>query len=199
MVKSVLAGDERAFNEFFRVYFPRIYRFALPRLGWDAEAAQEVVHLTFLKAIRGIEGFRGEARLFTWLCQICRCEVIDYVRAVQRRSKRFVPIDDNEEVQAAVEEMEASRTQQPLNQYTADEARELIQLVLDRLPAHYSDALEWKYLDGRSVKEIGEALGVGQTAAQSILARARVAFGAAITSAFGASAAEVLAHLRDDP
>ena len=45
--------------------------------------------------------------------------------------------------------------------------------MLDRLPARYGDVLEWKYIEGRSVEEIGERLGIGQTAAQSVLARAR--------------------------
>ena len=33
--------------------------------------------------------------------------------------------------------------------------------VLDRLPHRYGDALEWKYVEGRSVEEIGERLGIG--------------------------------------
>ena len=49
-------------------------------------------------------------------------------------------------------------------------------VVLDLLPSHYADALEWKYLDRVSVKEIGEKLQVGTKAAESILTRAREAF-----------------------
>ena len=48
--------------------------------------------------------------------------------------------------------------------------------MLDRLPARYGEALELKYIEGRSVEEIGDRLGIGQTAAQSLLARARIAF-----------------------
>ena len=67
--------------------------------------------------------------------------------------------------------------------------------VLDRLPGRYGDALEWKYVEGRSVEEISERLGIGQTAAQSLLARARVAFREGVEAVFGASADDVLASL----
>jgi RNA polymerase sigma-70 factor, ECF subfamily len=44
------------------------------------------------------------------------------------------------------------------------------------LPAHYADALEWKYIDEVSVQEIGIRLGLGPKAAESLLTRARSAF-----------------------
>jgi RNA polymerase sigma-70 factor, ECF subfamily len=58
-----------------------------------------------------------------------------------------------------------------------------VQAILDRLPARYGDALEWKYVEGLSVMEIAERLGVGAKAAESLLTRARTAFRDAYTSA----------------
>ena len=43
LVQKMLAGDERAFHVFFDAYFPRVYRFALPRLGRQEDAARDVV------------------------------------------------------------------------------------------------------------------------------------------------------------
>lgn len=37
-------GDETAFGEFFESHFPALFRFAMPRVGNDAQAAEEVVH-----------------------------------------------------------------------------------------------------------------------------------------------------------
>ena len=67
--------------------------------------------------------------------------------------------------------------------------------MLDRLPGRYGDALEWKYIEGHSVEEIGQRLGIGHTAAQSLLARARVAFRDGLEAVFGASARDVLKQL----
>ena len=48
--------------------------------------------------------------------------------------------------------------------------------MLDHLPQHYADALEWKYIDEIPVQEIGVRLGLGPKAAESLLTRARRAF-----------------------
>jgi RNA polymerase sigma-70 factor (ECF subfamily) len=63
------------------------------------------------------------------------------------------------------------------------------------LPSRYGDVLEWKYVDGKSVEEIGVALGIGHTAAQSLLARARVAFRGALETVFGVTPRDALARL----
>lgn len=196
LVQAMLAGEERAFNAFFTGYFPRVYRFALPRLGNDAEATKEVVQATLIKAIRNLAQFRGEAALFSWVCQICRHQVTDYLRAQKRYANRVVPIDDRPDILAALESIAAPAADEPQNKVSSEETRRLVQSVLDRLPGRYGDVLEWKYVDGRSVEEIGELLGVGHTAAQSMLARARVAFREALETVFGSTADDVLSAMR---
>lgn len=192
----MLAGEEAAFRIFFETYFPRVYRFALPRLGGDVEAGKEVVQATLTKAMRNLASFRGEAALFSWLCQICRRQIVDYLRANKRHSQHVVLLDDSPELRAALESIEAPVTDDPLHGYGAAETRRLVQSVLDRLPARYGDVLEWKYIDGRSVEEIGQRLGIGHTAAQSVLARARTAFREALDTVFGSTAQDVLAGMR---
>lgn len=196
LVRAMLAGEERAFNAFFTAYFPRVYRFALPRLGGDAEAGKEVVQATLVKAVKNLASFRGEAALFSWVCQICRRQIVDYLRANKRHRDRVVLIDDSPEMRAALEAIEAPREDEPLRRYDSAETRRLVKSVLDRLPARYGDVLEWKYVEGRSVQEISELLGVGQTAAQSLLARARTAFREALETVFGSTATDVLSGLR---
>jgi RNA polymerase sigma-70 factor (ECF subfamily) len=196
LVQAMLAGEERAFNAFFNGYFPRVYRFALPRLDNDAEATKEVVQATLIKAIRNLAQFRGEAALFSWVCQICRHQVTDYLRAQKRYANRVVPIDDRPDILAALESIAAPADDEPQNKVSSEETRRLVQSVLDRLPGRYGDVLEWKYVDGRSVEEIGALLGVGHTAAQSMLARARTAFREALETVFGSTADDVLSAMR---
>jgi RNA polymerase sigma-70 factor (ECF subfamily) len=194
LIRRMLAGDERAFEAFFNAYFPRLYRFALPRLNGDVDATREIVQHTLGKAIRKLESFRGESGLFTWICQICRNEIVDYIRA-ERRMRHIVLIDDQPELRAAVESIEAPEEFDLVKGYGREEAARLVRVVLDRLPASYGDALEWKYIEGESVEIIGERLGIGTTAAQSLLARARRAFRESLESVFGADAADVAAGL----
>jgi RNA polymerase sigma-70 factor (ECF subfamily) len=195
LVREMLAGEERAFTAFFETYFPRIYRFALPRLGRNEDTAKDVVQATLIKAMRKLGDYRGEAALFTWLCQICRREIADHVRSQRRHSDKVLLIEDSDEVRAALESIEAPPGDDPLRRADSAELKRLVHAVLDRLPNRYGEALEWKYVEGRSVEEIGDRLGIGHTAAQSLLARARVAFRDGLEAVFGASAADVLASL----
>lgn len=196
LIAAMLAGDEAAFRAFFETYFPRVYRFALPRLGNDAEACKEVVQSTLVKAMRALASFRGEAALFSWMCQICRRQIADYLRAHKRHHQNVVLIDDTPGLREALESIAAPASDEPLQGYGNAETRRLVQSVLDRLPSRYGDVLEWKYIEGRSVEEIGALLGVGQAAAQSLLARARVAFREALETVFGSTASDVLAGMR---
>jgi RNA polymerase sigma-70 factor, ECF subfamily len=195
LVRLMLEGNERAFSEFFATYFPRIYRFALPRLNRNEDTAKDVVQTTLIKAISNLARFRGESAMFTWLCQICRREIADQVRSQRRYAGKVVLIEDSEEVRLALESIEAPAADDPLRRCDGAELKRLVHAVLDRLPGRYGEALEWKYVEGRSVEEIGDLLGIGHTAAQSLLARARVAFRDGLEAVFGASAADVLASL----
>lgn len=195
LVRRMLEGDERAFDAFFETHFERLYRFALPRLAGDVEAAREVAQATLCKAMRKLADFRGESAVFTWLCQICRRAIVDHLRAARRYRENVVLIDDRPELRAAIESLEAPEEYDLLASQGRAELGRLVQAVLDRLPARYGDALEWKYVEGRSVAEIGQRLGIGHTAAQSLLARARVAFREGLEQVFGADAADIAGSL----
>ena len=65
------------------------------------EAARDVVQATLGKAMRGLAGFRGESGLFTWICRICRNEVVEHLRA-RNRGKHVVLMDDHASLRAAV-------------------------------------------------------------------------------------------------
>ena len=195
LIRRMLGGDEQAFEAFFNAYFARIYRFALPRLNGDVEATREVVQATLAKAMRRIADFRGDSALFTWLCQICRHEAVDHIRSQRRHLKHVVLIDDRPDLRSAIEALEAPEEYDLVKAYGREEVGRLVRVVLDRLPSNYGDALEWKYMEGSSVEEIGERLGIGTIAAQSLLARARTAFREALEQVFGAEAADIAAGL----
>jgi RNA polymerase sigma-70 factor, ECF subfamily len=199
LIAAMLAGDERAFRAFFDAYFPRVYRFALLRLGGDDDVAKEVVQATLIKAMRHLAGYRREAALFSWLCQICRRQIVDHVRAREREAKYVVLLDGSAAARAILDLVEAPAADEPQHVYDTAESCRLVRSVLDALPGRYGQVLELKYIDGRTVEEIGEALGIGQTAAQSMLARARPAFREALETLFGAGAKDVVASMRGRP
>lgn len=175
LVKQLLAGKQGAFDRFFEENFARLYRFALLRLSDDPDAAREVAQATLTRAVARLHTYKGEAALFTWLCAICRNETSDWLARQGRYRDHIVLTEDFPEVRAAVDSLHAP--ERPEQHYRRVELLRLIEVALDRLPPRYGDVLEWKYIEGYSTKEIAERLQLGVEATQSLLARARRAFG----------------------
>jgi RNA polymerase sigma-70 factor (ECF subfamily) len=169
----MLEGDEDAFQAFFDAYFPRLYRFALTRVG-DEDAAEDIVQATLTQAIRRLSTFRGEAALFTWLVTICRHEIgARFERSVGRTT---VALDEDlPDVRARLEAL-ANLEAGPDAAVHRQEVARLVRVALDFLPARYGDILEWKYIDEHSVADIAARLGLSPKAAESMLTRARQAF-----------------------
>jgi RNA polymerase sigma-70 factor, ECF subfamily len=176
LVKQMLAGDEQAFRSFFDDNFRRLYRFALARLGNDRDAAEEVAQMAMCKATQNLDSYRGEAALFTWLCTICRNTSTDWLRQQGRYREQIVLTEDFPHIQAVVDSLEEDDSLRPDKRQERLELVRLIQVALDRLPPNYGNILEWKYIDGYSVKEIAAKMGLGTEATQSLLARAKRAF-----------------------
>lgn len=173
LVERLLAGDEAAFRSFFRAYFPRLFRFARYRLHGDESLAEDVVQSTLGKAIDHLDGWRGEAALFAWLCTFCRHEIGAVLKRAHRDPVDLV--DDLPGVRATLESL-MDRAATPDRDADRQELARLISVTMDSLPADYAEALEWKYIDGLSVAEIGARQGRGRKAAESLLNRARQAF-----------------------
>jgi RNA polymerase sigma-70 factor (ECF subfamily) len=188
LANEMLAGQKQAFDRFFDEYFARLYRFALARLADDPDAAKEVVQVTCIRAIRKLHTYRAESALFTWLCAICRNETSEWLRQQGRYREHVILIEDHPDVQAAVDSFQLPEEQLPEAQLRRAENLRLIEVALDALPARYGDVLEWKYVEGHSIREIAARLNIGQEATQSLLARAKRAFADVYTSLSGAVA-----------
>jgi len=175
LAAKVAAGDQAAFDSFFKEYFPRLFRFTLTRVDNNEELAEEIVQRTMCIVVRKMGSFRGEALLFTWLCQICRNETNAVFRQRKIEMREDVPIEDHPGVQAALESV-AADDGRPESAMRREEIANFVRVTLEHLPSKYAQALELKYVQGYSVKEIATSLNVGEKAAESILTRSRVAF-----------------------
>lgn len=175
LVQRMLAGDERAFGELFEGAFPVLYRFALRRVGGDEDVAEEVVQGTLCAGIDHLATWRGEASLLTWLCAICRRQIADHYRRMGRAVGRVALNEDLPEVRAALESILAG-ADDPEGRALRREMAALVHAALDVLPPHYSEVLEWMYLEEASMKEIASRIGTTAKAVESLLTRARAAF-----------------------
>ena len=174
LVARMNAGDERAFDEFFRSNVPRLIAFSTRYSGLDAASVEDIVQNTLVKAMRNLRTYRGEASLFTWLTQICLNELVDSKR--KTRQSTHVSLQDLEEVWRLVEQLRVPAHHEPAAQVEAESRRVAVLGILQSLPRHYAQVLEAKYGDGLSVGEIANMMGGTAISVQSLLARARDAF-----------------------
>jgi len=187
IARRVLAGDEAAFEGLFDLYFPRLYRFALVRLGGNRDDARDAVQLTLCRGFERLDSFRGEASLYAWLCQVCRNAIHDIGRERQRQLAPRRSREEDEGIADILESLAAPALDEPEARAWRTELAQLIQATLDCLPDRYGDVLEWKYVDGLPVKAIAERLGLGTKAAESLLMRARQSFREAIADLSGSA------------
>ncbi len=175
-VQLLLSGDRAAFERFFEDYFPRLFRFVLRRADRDVESARDVVQSTLLKAIRNLGAYRGEASLFTWLCQIARHEYSDLRMRQQAADRTVVALENDPSVRAALESLRWAEEAEPPQAIEREQRDELVHATLDYLPSRYAKLLEMKYVEELPVDQIAQRMGMTAIAVQSLLARARAAF-----------------------
>jgi len=172
-VQLLLKGNERDFEEFFQEYFPKVFRFCARRIsGPDLE---EIAMTSIRQCFRYLESYRGEASLYTWMCQIARNELSAHFRK-RARQPLVVPIEDDTHIRAELESIAADPRYEPENEMAEENSRQLILALLDHLPSNYGRVLEAKYIEGLTMREIASQLNTTPKAVESILSRARAAF-----------------------
>lgn len=176
LAKRLLNGDRRSFDVFFNTYFPRLFRFALVRLDYDHNLADETAQNVLCQAISRMSTYRGEASLFAWLCTFTRHEIYKQRKACGRAQGDAPLCEDDPSVRAALESLLSVTANDPQVAVHKTDVARLVKVAMDHLPAVYADALERKYVHEMSVSEIGASIGKSTKATESILTRARAAF-----------------------
>ena len=176
LADRLLAGDQASFDVFFNTYYPRLFRFALSRLGGDRDLADETAQVSLCQALSKIATYRGEAPLFSWLCTFCRYE-LSHQRKARDRAQGDQPLtEEDPAVSAALDSLLSyAGTDPDVTVYQA-EVRRLIIVAMDNLPSLYADVLEAKYLRDATVSEIAAEIDRSAKATESVLTRARTAF-----------------------
>lgn len=171
LVRRILDGDHEAFDDFFRTNVHKLHRYVHRRLR-SAEATREVTQSAICQAVSSLKHYRGDGPLLAWLTSICRHEISAFRRNARRSAaRRFGPVSLSPE---EFDRIPGEET--PELVFAQRELAERVHESLDRLPDHYAEILQWKYLENMSVKTIAERSRTSEKAAESTLTRARAAF-----------------------
>jgi RNA polymerase sigma-70 factor (ECF subfamily) len=93
VLRKAQKGDERAFCLILRAYEQPVYNYVL-RLVGDRSLAEDLTQEVFLRVYQGLPGFSLRSRFTTWLFQVTKNRVLDELRALERRPRAVVNLDD---------------------------------------------------------------------------------------------------------
>jgi RNA polymerase sigma-70 factor (ECF subfamily) len=158
-------GDERAWAELVEATHREVYTLCL-RILRDPSDAADATQDAYVKAWRGLSGFRGDSMFSTWLYRIASNAAISRLRSRNRRRSHETGAEDEmfDEVASpgVVEDAAAARLD------IAD-----LEDALARLPEHYRAAVILRDVYGFSMAEVGSQLHISETAAKVRVHRGR--------------------------
>lgn len=141
-------GAEKAFSELLSAYQERLY-WHIRKMVTSHDDADDVLQNTFLKIWKGLEGFRADSGLYTWLYRIATNEALSFLR--QRSARQSNVINDIEEL--ALGRLEADEY------FDGDEVQKKLYAVLETLPSKQKLVFQMKYFDDMKYQDIAEILG----------------------------------------
>ena len=188
LVALARRGEPAAFGEIMRRHNRRLFRAARSVLRDDAEA-EDAVQEAYVRAFRGLDGFRGDASLSPWLTRIALNEALG-------RLRRARPVADPGAVDAAARQDGGARVlmfptaahdggSDPEGASARLQVRRLLEEAIDALPEPFRLVLVARDVDGMGVEEAAGVLGLRPETVRTRLHRARRLLRAALEARLG--------------
>lgn len=200
LVRRAKAGDLPAFEALASRHERRIYTVARRITGNESDA-EDVTQQAFLSAIEGLENFREEAGFATWLQRIATHAALKVLR--KRKGLPMVSLEASTEAQEGYDtvphpEYIADWRESPEKLVGRNETARLIDEALTELDQKHRVIFLLRDVEGLSVKETAEALGLSEANVKVRLLRARLQLRERLTRAFGDPARRFEPHRHDD-
>ena len=148
------------FEEVYNLYFKDVYKYVLS-LCRDAETAEEITQETFFKALKSIDSFRGQCKLYVWLCQIAKNTYFTHAGRIphQNFEENAVSIAAGDNLEEALEDQDSDFR---------------IHQILHRLEEPYKEVFSLRVFGELPFKQIGALFGKTESWARVTFHRARL-------------------------
>ena len=165
LVERALAGDREAFGEVVRRWERKIYALAYGILG-SVEDARDASQETFIAAYRNLQGFRGEARVSSWLHRIAVNQCITR----QRRARVRAETGLEDEVESSGEGfLKTPAGESPARASESRQRAEAVRRAVASLPQELREVVLMKEFEELTFQEIADALQVPLSTVKSRL------------------------------
>jgi len=144
ILRKAQRGDATAFATIVRAYKRPIFNYALRLLG-DRALAEDMTQEVFIRIHQGLPGFSSKSKFTTWMFQITKYRLLDELRAIERRPRATISIDDVKPF--AAHEIPSERA----------ETIEALWAAITELPLELRAALLLRDVVGLSYNEIADS------------------------------------------
>jgi RNA polymerase sigma-70 factor (ECF subfamily) len=177
LIEQAKIGDFAAFTELINRHKVKVFSL-VKKLAGNEQDAEDIMQDSLLKAVEGIDSFRGDSSFGTWLYVIALNEArAHFARQKQRSIKsieELLPRHDN----SGPDTMDSSRLYDwvdPHQKMESDEIRHVIDNAIAKLPYKFREAFILRYMEELPVKEVADLIGESDAATKSRILRARLA------------------------
>ncbi|OBQ82488.1 RNA polymerase sigma factor [Mesorhizobium sp. WSM3873] len=171
LVHRALARDPGAFRLIIKTHNQRLYRIARGVVRNDAEA-EDIVQEAYMRAFASLDSFRGDASLSTWLSRI----VINEALGRLRKRKRIVAMPENPDAQIIrfpLNSNDLNPGDDPERTMAQRQILGLVERATDSLPDVYRTVFVARVIEGLSIEETADLLGIRPETVKTRLHRAR--------------------------
>ncbi len=171
MIASILAGDSQQFHQLIRPYERRLYVMALSMLRNEADA-EDAAQEACLKAFRNLATFRADSKFGTWLVSITLNVARNRLRRNRLTQMESLDIPPEEQGHVSPALLRDWR-EVPSEVLERTEVRLTLQNAIVALPEIYREVFLLRDVEGLSIKDAAETLGVSEASVKVRLHRAR--------------------------
>ena len=165
LVEQILNGNNNAFR-FLVAKHERLVLHIVGRIIQRSDEVEDVCQEVFIKVFRKLKGYKGDARLSTWIATIAYNTSISLLRKKSRKPEQSY----DEQPGLIFAEQDSALNQQLVER---DEVKAYLLMMIEQLPLHYRTVLTLFYLEEFSYKEIEQITGMPEGTIKSYLSRAR--------------------------
>ena len=153
IVERALTGDAEAFGEIVRRWERRIFALTFGMLGRE-EDARDATQETFLAAFRSLRGFRGEAKVSSWLHRIAVNQCITRQRRAKVRNEAALDDEAEKDASSFATPLEIS----PARVAEGRERSDAVRRAVNSLPVELRQVIVMKEFEELTFREIADAL-----------------------------------------
>ncbi len=194
LVNRAKAGDLAAFEALTTRHEQRVYSLAMRMLRQEQDA-EDVTQQTFLNVLENLHGFRGEASFSTWLLRIASHAALKIIR--KRKNQNTISLEEATEPAENSDtiphpEFIADWRQSPEQLVHTREVQRLLDAALTHLDEKHRLVFLLRDVEGLSIKETAEALGLSEANTKVRLLRARLQLREQLTQTLGDPATQLV-------